>query len=409
MLRLLLLSGAALLLPTMTVAQQAPQPASTATDQRADDIVVTARSLNDTARDLAACLARGCPPDQDMAATLAHAENQFVAGGYTDARRTLNDSLGRNRRAGGEFPVELSGVLRAYARVSAHLGEGRAYQLATLDIRQTLSRAFPETDGRVLAARVEVADSRARLGYVEEARRMYDDIAGDANRAGNKRVAAFSLLRLAMANYPNDVAQRRPERVRRSVSDLEAISTDATHVGADLALMADVLLARIDRDRGDMRRTDALAQRFAASGARRPLLLTGEPVRLPDEDRLLAEPGGNVLRQMQTSRVERRWVDVGFWVNRNGSVSDYEVLRHEGDTGWASAVERSVKSRRYAAMRPGDDANAPGFYLIERYTLTADWRTDCTGSHLRCRDQQMRVERLDLTPDTVAAPTPQAG
>ena len=39
------------------------------------EIVVTARSLKDTEADLKACLARKCPPDQDIKATLAHAEN----------------------------------------------------------------------------------------------------------------------------------------------------------------------------------------------------------------------------------------------------------------------------------------------------------------------------------------------
>jgi hypothetical protein len=56
-------------------------------------IVVTGTSLAQTERNLRECLARRCPPDEDIAATLAHAENQFVAGDYAAARRTTKASL----------------------------------------------------------------------------------------------------------------------------------------------------------------------------------------------------------------------------------------------------------------------------------------------------------------------------
>ena len=87
------------------------------------EIVVTARSIKDTEADLKACLARKCPPDQDIKATLAHAENQFVAGDYRNARSTLVNSLGRNRRHKGKYPVEVSDLLRANGNVATHLGE----------------------------------------------------------------------------------------------------------------------------------------------------------------------------------------------------------------------------------------------------------------------------------------------
>ena len=50
-------------------------------------IVVTGRTIQDKKAGLAACLARNCPPDQDIDATLALAETQLVAGKYHDARR----------------------------------------------------------------------------------------------------------------------------------------------------------------------------------------------------------------------------------------------------------------------------------------------------------------------------------
>src|SRR5687768_17818135 len=62
LLPLLALSGA-------TVAQAQEQ-----NEGSGQTIVVTGTSLSQTERNLRDCLARNCPPDQDIAATLAHAE-----------------------------------------------------------------------------------------------------------------------------------------------------------------------------------------------------------------------------------------------------------------------------------------------------------------------------------------------
>ena len=44
------------------------------------DIVVVGGSLKDFRAALARCLEQRCPPDKDIAATLAVAETQFIAG-----------------------------------------------------------------------------------------------------------------------------------------------------------------------------------------------------------------------------------------------------------------------------------------------------------------------------------------
>lgn len=372
------------------------------------DIVVTARSLQDTADALAACLARNCPPDEDIAATLAHAENQFVAGDYRDARGTMLASLRRNRRHGDDFPVEVSDLLRANGRVAAHLGEVDSFRLSVLDMRDTLRSAFTANDPRVLAAQIEVADSRARLGYPREARDGYVSIAEQATAIGQHRVAAFARIRQAAIDIPRNKVDRIPSLVRESRAQLEQIAASPQQVGVDIALVADVMLARLDREDGDNSRTQALIRRFSAGeGASRPLLISGDPIRLPDADNINPDEaeGGNVLMQMQTANVNRRWIDVGYWINADGRVSDFEVLRSEGDRNWSRYVAASVNSRVYTPIRSADGLQSQGFYIIERYTLTADWRDagDCTGSHIRCRSSRLRVERIDLTPEDLAA------
>ena len=105
-----------------------------------DTIVVTAKSLKQTEADLAACIARNCPPDEDVKATLAHAENQFVGGAYKGARGTLLQSVSRNRKHGAQYPVPVSDLYRGNARVAAHLGEASDFQSSTIASRDVLKK-----------------------------------------------------------------------------------------------------------------------------------------------------------------------------------------------------------------------------------------------------------------------------
>ncbi len=395
-------------LPLIALACALPAVAQEARDAAPanNDIVVTGRSLQDTADALAACIARGCPPDEDIAATLAHAENQFITGNYRDARGTMLSSIRRNDNHARQFPVEVSDLYRANGRVAAHLGETRAYQMAVLNMRDTLADSLPAGDGRVLAARVEVADSRARLGYPDEAREGYIRIAADAAAANEPRIAAFAKIRLATLDLPKDKDDRRSDRERAARTALTEIAGQGAAVGADLALMAEVMLARVERDDGDLTRTQNLMARFAqGGGVRRPLLLSSQPIDLQDSAGGSSEErSGNVLSRL-TAGVDDRWIDVGYWINADGRVSDYEVLRNRGGVGgWTTAVERSVKSRQYAPLAGERGIASAGFYIVERYTLTAGIESGaaCTGSRLRCREPNLRVERIDLTPEDLS-------
>lgn len=399
-LRTFLLAAAALT-ATPALAQEAAAPAPSNAD-----IVVTARSLEDTARALRDCLARNCPPAEDIRATLAHAENQFISGDYRNARATMLASIRRNSDAGAVAPIELSDLYRANGRVAAHLGEGRAYQLSTLDMRDTLRENLPAGDARILAAEIEVADSRRALGYVDEAKDAYDRIARLATERGHPRVAAFAQIRRATIDLPTAQTprdQRNTRDVREAIASLEQIVTMGGTAGADMALLAEVLLARYERDNGNMTRTTALMQRFlAGNGATRPLLISGDPVRLRDRSEDRDREAQSALQRLQMSDVTDRWIDVGFWVEADGLVGDVELLRSEGDSGWFADVQRSIRSRRYTPLARTPNTGTPGFYMIERYTLTARIRTDCTGSRITCRDPQARVERIDLTPEDIA-------
>lgn len=368
----------------------------------ASDIVVTGKPLKDTAADLAECIKRNCPPNEDMAATIAHAENQFVSGDYEGARRTLGASLGRNRKHGKHYPVELSNVLRANGRVAEHLGEARAYQLSTLDMRDTLKAGFGENDFRVLVAQIEVGDSRAKLGYPDEAERIYRDVERRALEVRQFRVASFARLRLALLSQARFEDEPSSHNAAQLDSRLAGLIDSPLPESADFVLAAKVLRARKDRRAGSSASTDDLVKTFARSGGTtRPVLLFAEPIAQIDPLEGLAD-GMNDQRPAWTRWSTNRngqWVDVGFWIGQDGKVSDVEVLRQKGSVDWARPVMKSIARRVYAPLRQDGDST-PGFYMVERYTLTARVAEgEETGTHLRVRESRPRIEMLELTSD----------
>lgn len=393
----------------LTTALSAPvalaQQASETTDNR--EIVVTGRSLKDTADALAACLARGCPPDEDVAATLAHAENQFIGGEYDGARTTLLKSLGRNRKHGQAYPVPVSDLLRANSRVALHLGEGKNFQLSVLDMRDTLKKGVGDDDPRTLVAQIEVGDSRAKLGHPEEAERIYKEVEARAIALNQPRVAMFSRLRGAILKYSlaeelNLEAERKEGRAR-----LEDIIANPLPGATEFSMAARVMLARADRKAGNEETTAAILREFAASGgATRPVLLFSEPIKRID---MTSNAGdgqapGNTTSRLTALNTSDQWADVGFWVNPDGRVSDVEVLRGKGNRQWLKPVFTHLNTRVYAPLKKDGNDGSPGFYMIERYTLTARFDNSATGTRLRTREATPRIERLDITPEDYAPP-----
>lgn len=379
-------------------------------------IVVTARPVADTAAALAACLARACPPDQDIAATLAHAENQFIAGVYKDARTTLLRSIDRNKAHGRAFPVPVSDLYRANSRVAEHMGEARNYQTSILALRDTLREGLGKDSSRALAAQIEVGDSRAKLGFPDEAARIYQDVEAEALGKGFNRIAAFARLRQAVLAQVSAEESNLPSERKRARAMLDALVADALPGTDDLRLAAQVTRARLDRKAGIEDSTQMLLREFAAQGGvARPILLSAAIIEIPSADTLrnpatgsLAEnatsasfltiAAADTSRRMSALNAIGKWADVGFWITPSGKVADIEVLRSSDGTAWLKPVVKHLESRVYAPLKTNDDGVNPGFYQIERYSLTARWTDDGTGTHMRRREFTPRIERLDITP-----------
>jgi hypothetical protein len=384
-------------LTTMLLIAGVNSPA-TANDEAPREIVVTARSLKDTESDLKACLARKCPPDQDIKASLAHAENQFVEGNYRDARSTLVNALGRNRKHKGQYPIEVSDLLRANGNVAAHLGEANVYRLSVLDMRDTLKGALKSNDYRVFGAEIEVADSRMKLGYLDEASDKYLEVEKRALAVGLPQVAAIARLRDLSLRVQRAETEKTEFRKKEALDGIDAFLNAPTGGSEDIKIAAEILKSRLDRASGNSETADRLIARYAAlGGTNRPVLLYSTPIKMNEAQAARAMAGGSDLNRIGTQVVENRWVDVGFWIGADGKVDAPEILRNKGDTDWADVVLKAIKTRIYAPLKmEGDDASL-GVYAIERYSLTAQYENDVTGTRIRQRSPIARIERTDLT------------
>lgn len=132
-------------------------------DVQADgEIVVTARSSAAVA--LANCLARRCRPVEDISASLAAAEQEFLAGDYLGTRRVLAAALGRNRRFTAAHPRAVASLYDAHARMAYHYGDVVRFRQSTYRRAEILNSGLPTGDAERVRASAHVGDMLATLG-----------------------------------------------------------------------------------------------------------------------------------------------------------------------------------------------------------------------------------------------------
>ena len=387
-------------------AQPAPSPVP------AREIVVVGKRIKDAEAALRSCLARNCPPDEDIAATLRLAETHIVAGDYQKARAALHRSIGRNKRQARTYPLPLSNLYRASGRVASHMGFSSEYYDHTFNIYRTLKAGLPEASSRHFFARMEVADMIARTRGHERARLYFQAIDRDAIKAGRPDIAATAELRSLVHHSPPGAS--RLAGIRRI-----AFSTDPQLRVA--ALDARLALTRMAYARNDLSEAERLRRGFAGLQLETPLLIYSPPYASVDAEISSgsdmnrpttppnSETGSAIVRDFPTSQFsttkrlsgnfDDMWVDVGVRIGRNGDVADAKILRSEGDTSWAQPLLASIRLRRYTPVAPiADDLSR-----VERYTYTSYFESQ-TGSRLLDRSPQGRVEFLDLEPGALGTP-----
>ena len=358
-------------------------------------IVVTGQRLPDYRAALAACLARRCPPNEDIDATLTLAEALFMEGEYDEARAAVRASISRNRNQARTYPEPVSDLYRAGTRLAEHMGrDGEAgyYVYRSLN---ALQAGLPVEDHRHFTARLEIVQSMAALGQPEVARRELRRLAEVARAGGREDVANLAELRTLWLDYlesPYGPARGRLIEMSRWTDPRRRL----------LSYGAKVLLVRIYSREGDDRRADAMIAEMARDGDAPRQLLYSPPYRLGQQsdaeaDRQRQDAVYNRglmtanLAERLTDTFEDKWIDVGFWVQPNGHVDDLQLLRRgRGAGGWEGPLLASIRGRRYS---PADRPT----YRLERYSYTATLHGTATGSHIPDRSPRARIEYLDLT------------
>lgn len=346
-------------------------------------ITVTGRRLQDFRDRLAACLARHCPVNEDVDATLALAEVEFESGDYPEARRTIAASLGRNRGQARAFPEPVADLYRSRARVARHLGRDDEAVRATYDILRSLDAGIPREDYRHYTARLEIAAMMVTAGRLEAAKEELDTLASHARAGGRPDVAALAELRATWISYliaPSGSARGR----------LETMSRDTGPDRRMYATGAKILLARIYRDQGDTAQSDALLAEIARASAQRRTLIFSPPYELSSRE-TTGEGGTADVNTRIPDTFDDEWIDVGFWVNVEGHVEDLETVRHRGTPDWADPLLSSIRGRIYSPSADGTPT-----YRLERYTYTAPYER-VTGTRIMQRSPRARVEYYDLS------------
>jgi hypothetical protein len=406
-------------LTTALLAAAAPAATAHQTDQT---IIVTGRNIQDKKSALDACLARQCPTDEDIDASLALAETQLIAGKYHEARTTLLRALGRNKRFAMSYPIPVSDLYRANGRVAAHLGIDSDYYRSTWGIYTTLKKGVPNAKDLQYSAMMEVAEMVATTRGHDRAREYYRSIAYHARADGRPDIAALAELRMILRHWP---AYAREDGIRQIAQSADP-KTRAAQLEARLAL------ARMAFERNDTAKGEAIVAELAQYDMKKPILVfapqwavgggpsnndartaiengkdslgsssapDSQSFRLgasnrPQDPFSVRSPYGT--RSVSSTRmginVEDMWVDVAFRITPGGKVSDVQVLRSRGDTSWSRPLLASIAGRRYTPPR---DGSANG-HRTERYTYTSGLEQG-TGSHRSQHSPDARVEYFDLS------------
>src|SRR4051812_10417656 len=172
------------------------------TETSKQDIIVVGRAIQTAKDSLEACLARHCPPNEDIDASLGLAEAQLLDGKYREARFTLLASLGRNKREADAYPIPVSDLYRANGRVAANLGYDEDFYRSTWGIYRTLKHGLPDAKDRQYSALMEVAEMMGKTRGHERARLYYKRIAHQARADGRPDIAALAELRLMLRHMP---------------------------------------------------------------------------------------------------------------------------------------------------------------------------------------------------------------
>jgi hypothetical protein len=340
-----------------------------------DEVIVIGHRAE---KDLEACLARNCPPAQEVEASLKASVEQFTAGRYGDARHTLQRAIGRNKRHAAQLPGPVSSLYATLATVAEHEGQESLWQYASRSNVAVLRKNLGPTNRATLTQEIQFADDMLGLNMPREAEGIYKKVQQRGLSSGQPIIAAGATFRRAWL-----ALMREQFREAERLAD-ESVVIAGGNQPAMLELR-DILRTRIAVHKGDEGAVDALAARLRQSTKRVPALLFAPSIAdvnppIDPSDRGNDDP---VL-----------WADIGYWIRPNGRTAEVEMLRTSGLGSWRSSIFKHVSARRYIPLdvEPTD----PGIYQIDRFTVRAVFGS-VPGSRIPKRIGPLTVHVVDLT------------
>lgn len=384
--------------PALSVLLAVQAAAPPAGAPQAPDVVVVGRSLADTGEALRRCVERHCPPKEDIDASLAHAENQFIAGDVHGARGTLVSSRRRNKRFARELPVPVAELLRVDALVASLVGEPDYSRIGTIDSVSALKAGLPIDDPKIAAQRLLVAGVFAREGRLRTATNMYDAVAERAGEMGWGAIQGDAMYRAAalyalIASIDSSYADTAKARLAK----LGALRDPAAKPYADAAVLIQLKVATLSQDHAAL---EAARSRARTLRADRPMLIFQPPIDLGDP----TSSGGNVQPQFD---MRDQWIDFSFTIAPDGRVRDVEEIGRGQRAGgrWIDVARASLSKREYVPLnQPADGA---GIAQVERAMFVSDLTT-ATNSRMRFHGGPPKLQFVPMTATARATPPPVA-
>ncbi|WP_298808961.1 hypothetical protein [uncultured Sphingomonas sp.] len=372
---------------------QATSPAAQSTPPGADaaptgDIVVVGRGIESAQVALDACVARGCPPDQEIKAALVVASRRFLAGDYAGSRQTLLKTRGRTGKADAAYPLAVSDLHRALNTIGNLDGRSSSAQISAFDATDALRAGLKPNDPLILLQRLDTANQLTRTGRIEAARQIYEDVVKRAAKNGYPGVEGEAIFQAATL-YAT-LASINPRF--RDAADRWAARLDKRDEPEIVQYREGIRLVKLQ-----------LAASKASPKERAAMLAEAKPLATRDAF-LLSEP--NVTFNVSNagaattqsggasggSNDKPEWADVGFFVRPDGSVADILVVaQSEAKPGsWLSIKQGAVAERRYAPFK------GEPIYRVERYTMVHDF-SDATGTRLKMRSARGILNTTNVT------------
>lgn len=366
-----------------------------AQDEFADAMVtVTGRSLRSTAASLEECIARNCPPGEDIAASMEHAENQLIAGEIEGARTTLIKSRSRNKRYAESLPREVSGLLQFDADVASLLGLANYGRIATFDSVDALKAGLPADDPAISIKRLEVADVFLKQGKYSTAVHMYDAVARRAEESGWPQVQGSAMLR-ALRFYAM-AASVNPAYGSESRSRYAALCKMTDPAVKPMQNAALVILARLQLLSKKNADVDAVMEKLANVKVSTPVLIYAPFVDVGKKSSAEA-------MYVTPSISKDQWVDFSYRISSEGTVKDL-VIAARGphvDERLVTRMQKSVAGRRYVPLDiPG---GSDGLWRRERLMIVADV-VPVLNSRLNIKAGAPKLISMDLTAKVKATP-----